>query len=150
MHVRQRILETIKDILTPADRWRRVFLSTQPPARDVFPYLLVYDESESSENILIHPTPIQQREVAIAIRGYIQTQDSEQALKIRNEVATEIEEKLTHSALNAELSGSVKGLEYTGSFYEEVEDEEERISSTIALNFTVQIHTAEGSPELFV
>lgn len=149
MHVRQQVREAVGAVLSTGS-WNHVFESRIPPQRDVLPYLLVYVESESSENLTIHPQVIQSRQMILSVRGNDRIADNEYVEDAVDALAEEIEQALTHNALNAALGGQLKSIELTNTFIDNVEDDDERQYFSIGLDYLVTVHTLEGQPETLI
>lgn len=151
-HARQQIREAAGSVLSGsvAGLWNHVFETRIKPSRDIYTYLLVYVDSEASENVDIHLAPAIDRSMLLSVRAYIKITDDEAVEDSMDAVSAEIENVLTFSALNTALSGKLKGLELQASNMELDTDENDRTAALLSLDWQVRVFTSEGQPETLI
>ena len=74
MHARKQIRDAAVDLLKAngPSKWKHVYNRRVPISRDALPYLLVYIDSEVSDDATFHPVPILNRDpdrVALLLRA---------------------------------------------------------------------------------
>ena len=83
----------------------------------------------------------------LSVRGYLQITDDEGIEDNADAMATEIETRITHSLMNAELSNKCHGLYLTDSSFTVDIDEQERVQAILSVDYSVLVYTDEGLPE---
>ena len=151
-HVRKQVRDAVGTLLSAAPvKWQRVFKARSAPARDVLPYLLVYIADENSDAQDIHAGFLQLREMTLSVSGRVRIVEGEALEDSLDAMAAEIETTLTTTALKAQLGNKLKHLELVSSRPDDdATDEHERTYAEIALDWRVQVHTAEGAPETLI
>ena len=151
-HVRKQIRVAAETILSLSMvNYKHVFMSRIERSRDVMPYLLVYTPTELMTPKIIHPVPFYDRGILLIVQGKCRmTNDNLTFEDTMDEIATEIESKLTTSAMNSELSNKIKSIVLQTTDSEIVEDDNERTSATITLGWQVLVNTNEGDAETFI
>lgn len=147
-HVREQVRDAVATILKRSikGKWTHVYQTRIKPAHDTRPFLLVYVDSESSEPLTIHPTPIIERTMLVSIRGFLAITDDQKIEKQMDDMAAEIECCLVHDAMDTELSTKV-GVWFLINSTMTIEEEEERIDAQLALDYTLTVSTAEADPQ---
>jgi len=148
-HVRKQIRDAVVKLLKASSpsNWRYVYNSRQPLQREVRPYLLVYIETEEDEDATIHPATLIDRNMTLSIVANVDILKNPETFEnTLDSIAADIENRITFTTLNAQLTGAVKGLFLLGSNSQIVTDETERTYGEIALSYRVQVMT-QGDPE---
>lgn len=128
--------------------YSRAYPTRIAPARDVKSYLLVYVTSESVQQLSATPDPVQLRSMSITIAARVPLPNESEVVEDRLEsMVSEIEGKLTFTALNTALSGKLGHLEYTGSNIDLTTDENERSYAEAQMAWRVDVLTQQSDPE---
>lgn len=148
-HARQQVREAAAAVLngSVAGLWNHVFETRIKPSRDIYPFLLVYVDSEVSDIGDIHPLPFIDRDMILAVRCYLKITDDEAIEDQADAVAQEIEQILTSTALNSQLAGKLKLLSLQASGMDIDTDDNERTSALLSLDWRVRVFTIEGQPQ---
>lgn len=149
-HVRKQIRDAVGALLSASTEIDAVFKTQIKPARDIWRIALVYTKSEQSEALVIHPTQLIERVVGLTVKVFQKFTDDEDVEDYLDVIASDVETRLTYSALNSALSGNLKSIVLTSSDSDIEEDENQRTAAVLTLEWEVRIHTVEGSPETMI
>jgi hypothetical protein len=151
-HARQQVRESAGTLLSAsvAGLWNHVFETRIKPARDIYPFLMVYVDSEESTPELIHAPTLVSRDMLLSVRAYLKITDDEGVEDAMDAVAVEIESLLTQTALNTQLSGKLKSLALQSTAMAVDTDENERTSALLSLDWQVRVFTLEGQSETLI
>lgn len=103
-HARQQIRGAAAALLAASPvRWQRVFTQREVPPRVIMPHLLVYSPIETSSAATMHSPMQLLRDMTLIVQAHIRLSltDDEQIERDFDDVAVEIEQKLTYAALKA-------------------------------------------------
>ena len=153
-HARKQVRDAVGTLLsagTPTN-WKRVFKTRITPSRDVMPYLMVFIGPEVNAPLEVHQGPDIQREMQLSVRGRVRISgDGEPVEDDMDALAAEVESKLTFAALNTALGGKLQDLYLQASDQNIVEDDDnDRTYAEVALDWLVQVNTAEGDSETLI
>ncbi len=152
-HARQQIIEDVVDILnaTPTT-WKTALAGRVEPLRIIWPYLLVFADSEKEEAMTVHsPSPIT-RDMSLNVVGKIKLPGNADTSSIEdsmNALCSEVETKLTSAALRATLPNTRLSLEAT-DMNVMVTEEDKIDHAEIIMSFSVKYQTLEGSPDTLI
>jgi len=121
-----------------------------PPDRGIGNYVLVYVDSEDIEAMGIEPDHLQARNMFLAVRGRLRDWQGQANEDRAHAFAEQVEKTLTQAALNAALSNKLKILQLESTSVQEIEEENERTFLEVALDFRVQVHTLQSSPQTLI
>lgn len=152
-HTRQTIREAVATILkaTPTN-WAVVSESRIQSPRQIWPYLMVFAESEDSDNSVVNMGGIYSRNLIVSVVGLLRlpgTGDTQTIEDRMDTMAAEIETKLTRTALAATVP-AVKGLSLIASRMDVILEEDGIDHAELNLTWRVNYYTAEGSPETLI
>ena len=149
-HPRQQIREAVGVILSASPtNWKTCEETRIAPRRAIMPYLSAYCDVETLTPLSIHSPVVYQRDVNLTVVGNVRlAQDAEQFEDDLDNVQQEIEQTLTLTALQSQVSG-VKSLILESSDTEIVDDDD-KIYAAVTLTFTVRVNTLEGVPETLI
>lgn len=152
-HARQQVRDAIVTLLnTSPTNYNRAYNTRIPPMQQVWPYLLVWNETESIPQMTIHPAGLQMRELSLTIEARLQLQQREtETLEARMDtVAAEIETKLTSATIQTALA-AVDGITLVDTQMQLAVDENDVPSyGYITMNYTLSYATNEGTPGTLV
>lgn len=152
MHARQKIREAVATILSRNPvAWVSVTESRIPPTRQLWPYLMVFAESETSDQSTVNNPCIYSREVTLTVSGMLRLPGTGDTYTIEDrmdECAAEIETKLNQSTLRAEVP-QVQSLSLVSTNMEVViEDFEGGINhGEVITSWRIGYSTLEGFPD---
>ena len=152
-HARQQVRDALVTLLnaTPSS-YRRAYNTRIPPMQQVWPYLLVWTDSETVTEQTIHPSSLQLRDMNLAIEARVQLPQREtEVLETRMDtVAAEIETKLKLSTMQTSLA-HITDFVLTDTRMELAVDQDDVPAyGAITLNYVISYTTVEGSPETLV
>ena len=149
MHSRRTIREAVASILsTTPVAWKSVIESRIASSRVIWPYLMVFAESDSSDPQTVSDPCVYGRELSISIIGMLRlpgTGDKESVEDKMDEVSAEIETKLTQSALRDSVP-QIQSLSLVSTVMEVIEDGEGNYHAEVTLSWRVGYSTLEGYP----
>ena len=152
-HARQQVRDALVTLLNSApSSYRRAYNTRIPPMQQVWPYLLVWTDSETVTEQTIHPSSLQLRDMNLAIEARVQLPQREtEVLETRMDtVAAEIETKLKLSTMQTSLA-HVTNFVLTDTRMELAVDQDDVPAyGAITLNYVISYTTVEGSPETLV
>jgi hypothetical protein len=156
MHARQRIREAVASILSRNPvAWKSVVESRVASTRVIWPYLMVFVESETSQVGVVNDPCNYDRDLIISIVGMLRlpgTGDKESIEDRMDEVAAEIETKLTQDTLRAKVMvGSLEHISTSMAVIEgEGQDGQYTYHAEVTLSFRIGYSTEEGSPDSLI
>src|SRR5688500_12012197 len=151
MHTRQQIREAVATVLsrTPL-AWNSVTQPRVPSTRQIWPYLMVFAESEASSQSTVNDPCVYERELIITVAGMLKMPTDTSIIEDKiDEVAAEIEQKLTQSALRAELQ-QIQSLTLVSTSMEVVQEEDGIDHGEVITSWRISYSTLEGSPEVLI
>ncbi len=151
MHARQQIREAVAAILsrTPV-AWKLVTQTRIPSNRQIWPYLMVFSESESSSQSTVNDPCVYERELILTVAGMLKMSTDTSIIEDKmDECAAEIEQKLTQSALRAELE-QVKSITLINTSMEVVQEEDGIDHGEVITSWRISYATLEGSPDTLI
>ena len=152
-HARQTIREGVATILSANPvSWKSVTETRIPSSRQIWPYLMVFTESDQSTAATVTTPCVYTREVILHVGGMLRlpgTGDTYTAEDKMDSVAAEIETTLTQTTLRAAVSG-VESLELQRTTMEIVIEEDGIDHAEVVLTFKIAYATLEGLPEAFL
>ncbi len=151
MHARQQIREAVAAILsrTPV-AWKLVTQTRIPSNRQIWPYLMVFSESESSSQSTVNDPCVYERELILTVAGMLKMSTDTSIIEDKmDECAAEIEQKLTQSALRAVLE-QVKSITLINTIMEVVQEEDGIDHGEVITSWRISYATLEGSPDTLI
>ncbi|MCG7984734.1 MAG: hypothetical protein JAY90_18530 [Candidatus Thiodiazotropha lotti] len=147
-HVRKQVRDAVGVLLSAnPTNWNHVFKTKITPQREVLPYLLVYIDNENIEALDISPAYLQLRDMQLIVRGRFRLVEGESLEDYLDDIAVEIETKLTTATLKAQLADKLKGFELVTINDDLITDDNERSYAEIVFEWHVKVMTTEGIPE---
>ena len=151
-HARQIIREAVATILaaTPV-AWESVTESRIASTLQIWPYLMVFSESEQSDPSTVNNPCIYDRRMTLTVAGMLRLPGSGDTYTIEDEmdaIASEIETKLTQTALRAIVQIHSMYLKNTSM---DVVIEENGIDhAEIIMSYEINYATLEGVPSSLI
>jgi hypothetical protein len=148
-HVREQVRGAVVTLLnTSPTAYRRAYNARIPPMQQVWPYLMVWVESEAIPGGTIHPSKIQERSMTLVIEARVQLpqRETEELENQMDDVAAEIETKLTLTTIQTVLP-KIGSFDLTDTRIELAVDQEENPSyGAVVMNYIISYSTIEGIP----
>ena len=145
-HARQQVRDALVTLLNSApSSYRRAYNTRIPPMQQVWPYLLVWTDSETVTEQTIHPSSLQLRDMNLAIEARVQLPQREtEVLETRMDtVAAEIETKLKLSTMQTSLA-HITNFVLTDTRMELAVDQDDVPAyGAITLNYVISYTTVE-------
>lgn len=152
-HGRKTIRSAIATILaTTPSAWSQVIETRIQSPRQIWPYLMVFAESEDSDDSVVDLGGIYSRNLLVSVVGLLRlpgTGDTQTIEDKMDTMAAEIETKLTYTALKTTVS-AVQGLTLIASRMDVILEEDGVDHAELNLTWRVNYYTAEGSPETLI
>ena len=152
-HARQQIREAVATILSRSPvAWKTVSKSRIQSTQQIWPYLMVFAESETSEPSTVDEPSRYGRELTVSVVGLLKlpgTGDTYTVEDRMDECAAEIETKLTQSALRTEVA-QVQTLALTGTSMEVILEDDGIDHAEVILSWKIGYSTLEGSPDSLI
>lgn len=149
MHARQQIREAVASILSRNPiAWKSVVESRIASSRVIWPYLMVFAETDSSDPTTVSDPCVYGRELSIAIVGMLRLPGTGDTYTIEDKMdalSAEIETKLTRSVLRDSVP-SIQSLTLSSTSMEVIEDEEGKYHAEVRLDWRIGYSTLEGIP----
>lgn len=148
-HARQQIREAVASILSSNPiAWGSVTKSRIASTLQIWPYLMVFAESEQSDPTTVNDPCIYGREMTLTVAGMLRLPGTGDTYTIEDKmdaVAAEIETKLTQSALRAVVS-QVQSLSLTNTSMEVILEDDGIDHAEVILSWRIGYSTLEGVP----
>ena len=111
MHARNQIIEAMASVLSKNPvAWKSVAVTSEPSSRQIWPYLMVYPDGGQGDaviNITINDTAMYDREMVVFTQGMLKAPTDAALIQgMVDKCSGEIDQKLTRSALHAQLPNS--------------------------------------------
>lgn len=152
-HARQKIREAVARLLAASPvAWSSVTKSRIASTQQIWPYLMVFAESEQSAQSTQTDPCIYDREVTITVVGMLKLPGTGDTYTIEDRMdaaAAEIESKLTQSALRGTVP-SIGALTLAGTSMEVVLEDDGIDHAEVILQWRISYATEEGSPETLI
>jgi len=151
-HARQQIREAVAKLLAASPvAWSSVTKSRIASTQQKWPYLMVFAESEQSDQSTVNDPCVYSREVTITVAGMLRlpgTGDTQTIEDKMDAVAAEIESKLTQSALRG-IVPMIETLTLAGTGMEVIPEDDGIDHAEVILSWRISYATEEGLPEAF-
>lgn len=148
-HARQRIREAVAKILSRNSvTWKSVTESRIASTRQIWPYLMVFVTDEQSSPSTVDEPTRYGREMTLSVAGMLRLPGTGDTYTIEDkmdEVAAEIETKLTQAALRAEVS-QVQTLSLANTSMEVILEDDGIDHAEVILSWRINYSTLEGFP----
>ena len=148
-HVRETVRSAVVTLLnTSPTAYRRAYNTRIPPQQQVRPYLMVWAESEAIPDRTIHPSSMQLRDMSLVVEARVQLpqRETEELENQMDDVAAEIETKLTLAAIQTALP-KVESFILTDTRLELAVDMDDVPSyGSVVMNYLISYATTEGTP----
>lgn len=152
-HTRKIIRNAVATILkTSPTTWSSVSESRIQSTRQIWPYLMVFADSETSEAVTMTLPMPYERTVIISVVGLLRLPGTGDTYTIEDKmdaVAAEIETKLTTSTLRA-IVPRVQSVMLTSSNMDVVIEEDGIDHAELNQTWSISYSTMEGLPEAFI
>jgi hypothetical protein len=152
-HARQQIREAVATILSRSPvAWKTVLKQRKEPDRVLWPYLMVFAESDQSQPTTVSDPCVYGRELTLTVAGMLRLPGTGDTYTIEDKfdaMSVEIETKLTQSALRAEVP-QVQSLSLASTSLEVVEEDEGIYHGEVITSWRIGYSTEEGSPETLI
>jgi len=152
-HGRKTIRSAIATLLaTTPSAWSQVVETRIQSSRQIWPYLMVFAESEDSDDTVVNMGGIYSRNLVVSVVGLLRlpgTGDTQTIEDKMDTMAAEIETKLTHTTLSATVS-AVKSVSLIASRMDVIIEDDGIDHAELNLSWRVNYYTAEGSPETLI
>lgn len=151
MHARQKIREAVATVLSRNPvAWKSVTQTRIPSTRQIWPYLMVFVESESILSSTVNNPAALDRELILTVAGMLKMPTDTSIIEDRiDECAEEIEQKLTQSAMRVELA-QVKSITLINTSMEVVQEEDGIDHGEVITSWRISYSTLEGSPDTLI
>lgn len=151
MHARQKIREAVATVLSRSPvAWKKVTQTRIPSTQQIWPYLMVFAESEPIIGSTVNNPAALERELILTVAGMIKMPTDTSIIEDKmDECAEEIEQKLTQSALRAELQ-QVKSIMLINTSMEVVQEEDGIDHGEVITSWRIGYSTQEGSPDTLI
>ena len=152
-HARKTIRSAIATILKVSpDTWSSVAESRIQSTRQIWPYLMVFAESESSSGATMNNPMVYEKEVILSIVGLLRlpgTGDTQTIEDKMDAMAAEIETKLTQTTLRAAVP-RVQDLTLVVTKMDVILEEDGVDHAELNQTWKVSYSTMEGLPEALI
>lgn len=152
-HGRKTIRSAIATLLAASpSAWSQVVETRIQSQRQIWPYLMVFSESEDSDDSVVNLSGIYSRNLIVSVVGLLRlpgTGDTQTIEDKMDTMAAEIETKLTHTTLGAVVS-AVKSVSLIASRMDVIIEDDGVDHAELNLSWRVNYYTAEGSPETLI
>lgn len=155
-HARQAIREAIAKVLSTSPvAWTQVVESRISSPRQIWPYLMVFAESDIAGKISVNLPCIYRRSLSITVVGMLRLPGSGDHSTIEDRMdalAAEVETKLTNTTLRA-VTGmtQIESLTLTSTQMDVAIDEDNSIDhAEVQMSFDVAYAVAEGAPAVIL
>lgn len=149
-HARQTIRNAVAAILSVNPvAWKAVTETRIPSGRQIWPYLMVFAESDQLAAATVNTPCVYGRELLLHVGGMLRLPGTGDTYTIEDRmdaVAAEIETKFTQSTMRAALS-QIQSVELTRTTMEVVIEEDGIDHAEVILSFKISYSTLEGLPE---
>lgn len=152
-HARHQIREAVAGLLGASpSNWRQVVESRIASQRQIWPYLMVFAESDVPEKVNIDTPCIYRRTVSITVVGMLRLPGSGDTQSIEDKMdamANEIETMVTNATLRAVAGMSqIESVSLGPATMDLAIDEENNVDhAELQMSFDVKYMVAEGAPE---
>ena len=153
-HARQQIREAVATLLkvSPAT-WGPVFETRIPSSRAVLPYLMVFSDGESADQISVNSPCVYLRDLNLVVAGRLRlpgNNDTETIEDRMDALAAEVETKLGFSSLLTTLS-QLKSIRLTSTEMNVIVNEDDAPQyAEVTLAFVAQYATTEAAPTVLI
>lgn len=152
-HSRKTIRSAIATILrTTPTNWKSVAESRIESPRQIWPYLMVFAESETSDVAIVNNPSIYERTVNITVAAMLRLPGTGDTITIEDSmdtVAAEIETKLTQDTLRVSVA-TLKALTLIASSMAVVIEDDGLNHAELNMTWRVMYWTTEGLPETLI
>lgn len=149
-HARQQIREAVAAILRANPvTWTTVTETRIASSMQIWPYLMVFAESDQSQPATVDSPYVYSREMTLTVAGMLRldgTGDTQTIEDQMDAVAAEIETKLTQSALYAALPG-VQSLSLASTIMQVIQEIDGVDHAEVITSWRIGYATLEGSPD---
>lgn len=152
MHGRKQIRDAVAALLNVSPvNWQLVTPSRIASSRQVWPYVMVFSDGETSESITVNEPYVSLRSLSIAVVGFLRlpgTGDTQSVEDRMDALAEEVETKLKSSALRAVVA--VKSCSLISTVMDVFLEEESIDHAEIKMVYEVVYTTLDGFPEVLI
>ncbi len=149
MHARKQVREAVATILSRNPvAWKSVTESRIASTRQNWPYLMVFAESEQSEQTSVNNPCAYGRDMTLSVAGMLKLPGTGDTYTIEDKMdtlAAEIETKLTQTALRAVVP-SVLSISLVSTSMEVILEDDGIDHAEVILSYRINYATLEGSP----
>jgi len=149
-HARQTIREAAAVLLKASPiKWVSVFETRIPTSRAVLPYLLIFSDGESVENVGQNLAGVYLRSVNITVAGRLRLPGNNDTQTIEDSMdalAEEVETKLTFTTLQASVAALQSLMLNSTEMSVVINEDDAPQYAEVTLSYTARYVTAEGAP----
>jgi hypothetical protein len=152
-HARNTIRSAIAAILSAAPTaWSSVSESRIQSSRQIWPYVMVFTDDDSSDALLIHPTNIYERNLSVSVVGLLRLPGTGDTYTIEDkmdDLAAEVETTLTRASLKVVVP-KIQSLVLKSTSMNVVIEPDGVDHGEVHMNWEVSYATAEGAPSVLI
>lgn len=152
MHARKQIRDAVATLLNASPvNWQLVTPSRIASSRQVWPYLMVFADGETSEPITVTEPMVSQRSLSVAVVGMMRlpgTGDTQTVEDRMDALAEEVETKLTTAAVRGLVA--INSCSLVSTVMDVFIEEESVDHAEIKLVYNIVYTTLDGAPSALI
>jgi hypothetical protein len=152
MHARKQIRDAVATLLNASPvNWQLVTPSRIASSRQVWPYLMVFADGETSEPITVTEPMVSQRSLSVAVVGMLRlpgTGDTQTVEDRMDALAEEVETKLTTAAVRGLIA--INSCSLVSTVMDVFIEEESVDHAEIKLVYNIVYTTLDGAPSALI
>jgi hypothetical protein len=152
MHARKQVRDAVATLLNASPvNWQLVTPSRIASSRQVWPYLMVFADGETSEPITVTEPMVSQRSLSVAVVGMMRlpgTGDTQTVEDRMDALAEEVETKLTTAAVRGLVA--INSCSLVSTVMDVFIEEESVDHAEIKLVYNIVYTTLDGAPSALI
>lgn len=152
MHARKQIRDAVATLLNASPvNWQLVTPSRIASSRQVWPYLMVFADGETSEPITVTEPMVSQRSLSVAVVGMLRlpgTGDTQTVEDRMDALAEEVETKLTTAAVRGLVA--INSCSLVSTVMDVFIEEESVDHAEVKLVYNIVYTTLDGQPSTLI
>ena len=152
MHARKQVRDAVATLLNASPvNWQLVTPSRIASSRQVWPYLMVFADGETSEPITVTEPMVSQRSLSVAVVGMLRlpgTGDTQTVEDRMDALAEEVETKLTTAAVRGLVA--INSCSLVSTVMDVFIEEESVDHAEIKLVYNIVYTTLDGAPSALI
>ncbi|MCL6557198.1 MAG: hypothetical protein K6U74_00065 [Firmicutes bacterium] len=152
MHARKQIRDAVVSLLNVAPvNWQLVTPSRIASTRQIWPYLMVFCDGETSSPITVNEPFVSQRSLSVSIVGLLRlpgTGDTQSVEDRMDDLALEVEEKITSAAMRGLVQ--INNVSLISTVMDVFIEEENIDRAEIKMVYNIVYTTLDGSPSTLI